>query len=144
MNTSTRTSTGNWRTPAIVLICGGLALTIALGTRHSFGLFLLPMTMDLEWNRQTFAFAMALQNLVYGIAQPFTGMIADRFGAARVMVADAWPFVSNRPLNGWLTLPCRTKPVNELSAATSISNKPHLPGSNEFVGYTRPAKRPRC
>ena len=87
MNTSTRASTGNWRTPAIVLICGGLALTIALGTRHSFGLFLLPMTMDLEWNRQTFAFAMALQNLVYGIAQPFTGMIADRFGAARVMVA---------------------------------------------------------
>jgi MFS family permease len=77
----------NWRTPAVVLICGGLALTVALGTRHSFGLFLLPMTMDLEWNRQTFAFAMALQNLVYGIAQPFTGMIADRFGAARVMIA---------------------------------------------------------
>jgi MFS family permease len=77
----------NWRTPTIVLLCGGIALTVALGTRHSFGLFLLPMTMDLEWNRQTFAFAMALQNLVYGIAQPFTGMIADRFGAARVMIA---------------------------------------------------------
>ena len=79
----------NWRTPTVVLICGGLALTIALGTRHSFGLFLPPMTMDLEWNRQTFAFAMALQNLVYGIAQPFTGMIANRFGAARVMIAGA-------------------------------------------------------
>jgi MFS family permease len=87
MNTNVATANKNWRTPAIVLICGGLALTIALGTRHSFGLFLLPMTMDLEWNRQTFAFAMALQNLVYGIAQPFTGMIADRFGAARVMIA---------------------------------------------------------
>ena len=87
MNTTTQATARNWRTPTVVLICGGLALTIALGTRHSFGLFLLPMTMDLEWNRQTFAFAMALQNLVYGIAQPFTGMIADRFGAARVMIA---------------------------------------------------------
>ena len=86
MNSATLATNKNWRTPAVVLICGGLALTIALGTRHSFGLFLQPMTMDLGWNRQTFAFAMALQNLVYGIAQPFTGMIADRFGAARVMV----------------------------------------------------------
>jgi nitrate/nitrite transporter NarK len=86
MTSSTLTSSKNWRTPTIVLICGGLALTIALGTRHSFGLFLPPMTMDLDWNRQTFAYAMALQNLVYGIAQPFTGMIADKYGAARVMV----------------------------------------------------------
>ena len=81
-----KTNTQNWRTPAIVLLCGGLALTIALGTRHSFGLFLQPMTADLSWDRQTFSFALALQNLVYGVAQPFTGMIADRFGAARVML----------------------------------------------------------
>ncbi len=73
----------------MVLLCGGLALTLALGTRHSFGLFLQPMTMDLGWNRQTFAFALAIQNLIYGIAQPFTGMIADRFGAGRVMAGGA-------------------------------------------------------
>ncbi len=89
MTTTTIAARKNWRTPTVVLICGGLALTVALGTRHSFGLFLQPMTQDLEWNRQTFAFAMALQNLVYGIAQPFTGMIADRFGAARVMIVGA-------------------------------------------------------
>lgn len=76
----------NWRTPAIVLLCGGLALTISLGVRHNFGLFLQPMTLDLGWNRQTFAFALALQNLVYGLAQPFTGMIADKYGAARVLI----------------------------------------------------------
>ncbi len=81
--------TKNWRTPAVILLCGGMALTIALGTRHSFGLFLQPMTMDLGWNRQTFAFALALQNLIYGIAQPFTGMIADKFGAGRVMAGGA-------------------------------------------------------
>ena len=73
----------------MVLLCGGLALTLALGTRHTFGLFLQPMTMDLGWGRQTFAFAIAIQSLVYGIAQPFTGMIADRFGAGRVMAGGA-------------------------------------------------------
>jgi len=77
----------NWRTPAVVLVCGGIALTIALGVRHNFGLYLQPMTLDLGWNRQTFALAIAIQNLVYGLAQPFTGMIADKFGAARVLIA---------------------------------------------------------
>jgi MFS family permease len=82
-------TTKNWRTPAVILLCGGMALTLALGTRHSFGLFLQPMTVDLGWSRQTFAFAIAIQNLIYGIAQPFTGMIADKFGAGRVMVGGA-------------------------------------------------------
>ena len=66
-----------------------MALTIALGTRHSFGLFLQPMTADLGWGRQTFSFAIAIQNLIYGIATPFTGMIADKYGAGRVMTAGA-------------------------------------------------------
>src|SRR5512143_4303118 len=82
-----RMTHSNWRTPAVVLICGGIALTISLGVRHNFGLYLQPMTLDLGWNRETFAFAIALQNLVYGLAQPFTGMIADKFGAARVLIA---------------------------------------------------------
>lgn len=79
----------DWRTPSIVLLCGGIALTIALGTRHNFGLYLQPMTVDLGWSRETFAYAIALQNLVYGIAQPFTGAIADKFGAGRVMAGGA-------------------------------------------------------
>ena len=76
----------NWRTPAAVLICSGVILTLALGTRHTFGLYLPPMTMDLGWNRQTFAIALALQNLVYGIATPFTGMLADKYGAHRTLI----------------------------------------------------------
>jgi len=79
-------TTHNWRTPAVVLVAGGIALTLALGTRQSFGIFLQPMTSDLGWDRQTFAFAMAAQNLIYGFSQPFTGMIADKYGAGRVMV----------------------------------------------------------
>jgi len=76
-----------WRTPAMIVACGSLVLMLSLGTRHGFGLFLQPMTFDLGWNRETFAFAIALQNLVWGCAQPFAGMIADKFGAARVVVA---------------------------------------------------------
>ncbi|MEQ1772759.1 MAG: MFS transporter [Burkholderiales bacterium] len=75
----------NWRTPAVVIACGGLAMTIVLGTRHGFGLYLQPMTLDLGISRETFSFAIALQNLFYGFSQPLTGMIADKFGAARVM-----------------------------------------------------------
>ena len=76
----------NWRTPLVVLVCGGIILTLSLGTRHSFGLYLQPMTLDLGWSRQTFAIALAIQNLVYGLATPFAGMIADKFGAPRALI----------------------------------------------------------
>jgi MFS family permease len=80
-------SRSGWRTPTIVLACGGLILMLALGTRQSFGLFLRPMTIDLGWGREAFSFAIALQNLVWGCAMPFAGAIADRYGAGRVLVA---------------------------------------------------------
>jgi MFS family permease len=75
-----------WRTPLVVLICGGIILTLSLGTRHTFGLFLQPMTLDLDWSRQTFAFAIAFQNLIFGFATPLFGMAADKWGTARVLV----------------------------------------------------------
>jgi MFS family permease len=79
-------SPANWRTPLVILICSGMILTLSLGTRHSFGLYLQPMTLDLDWSRQTFAIALAIQNLVYGLATPFAGMIADRYGTARALI----------------------------------------------------------
>ena len=83
----------NWRTPAIVLICGGLVVTLSMGLRHGFGLFLQPMTTDLGLTRQNFAFALGIQNLAWGLAQPVVGMIADRFGAGRVLVVGAVLYV---------------------------------------------------
>jgi MFS family permease len=71
----------------VVLACGGLILMLALGTRQSFGLFLRPMSLDLGWGREAFSFAIALQNLVWGLAMPFAGAIADRYGAGRVLAA---------------------------------------------------------
>ncbi|MFO1360859.1 MAG: MFS transporter [Burkholderiales bacterium] len=79
-------SSVDWRTPTVVLACAAAILFIALGTRQGFGLFLQPMCSALGWGRETFSAAIALQNLLWGLAQPFTGAIADRFGAGRVLV----------------------------------------------------------
>ncbi|GIK86805.1 MAG: MFS transporter [Betaproteobacteria bacterium] len=69
------------------VVCGGLVMGLALGARHVQGLFLVPMTAERGWTREAFAFAIAVQNLVWGFAQPLTGMIADRYGSLRVILA---------------------------------------------------------
>ena len=81
------THSPDWRTPTVVLISCGLVLTIAMGIRHGFGLFLQPISSEMGWGRETFALAIAVQNLVWGATQPFSGMVADRFGSARVVIA---------------------------------------------------------
>ena len=72
-----------------VLLCGAAIVTLSMGIRHGFGLWMPPMTTANGWTRETFAFALATQNLVWGLAGPFAGMIADRFGAVRVLIAGA-------------------------------------------------------
>ena len=79
----------SWRTPAVVLACGGLVLTLGMGIRHGFGLFLQPITTEFHWGRETFALALAVQNLVWGATQPFAGMLADKYGSGRVVLAGA-------------------------------------------------------
>jgi MFS family permease len=72
-----------------VLICGAMIVTLSMGIRHGFGLWLQPVTMDRGWSRETFALAIAIQNLSWGIAGPFAGALADRFGAFRVLIVGA-------------------------------------------------------
>jgi len=81
--------TNKWHGAGVALVCGSLILLISLGVRHAFGLFLQPVSMDQGWGRETFAFAIALQNLVWGVSQPFTGMLSDRFGAKPVVAIGA-------------------------------------------------------
>jgi MFS family permease len=69
-----------------VLVCGAAIVTMSMGIRHGFGLWLQPVTAERGWNRETFAFALAVQNLAWGLAGPFAGAFADRFGAFRVLV----------------------------------------------------------
>jgi len=78
-------SSSIWRTSGWVLAGSALILALSLGVRHGFGLFLAPMSAEFGWGREVFAFAIALQNLIWGLAQPFAGALADRFGAARIV-----------------------------------------------------------
>ena len=72
-----------------VLACGAIVVTLSMGIRHGFGLWLQPITQAQDWTRETFAMAMAIQNLVWGFSGIFAGMAADRFGAFRVIVVGA-------------------------------------------------------
>ena len=72
-----------------VLSCGAAIVTLSMGIRHGFGLLLQPITQAQGWTRETFAFAIAVQNLSWGIFGIFAGMVADRFGAFRVIVIGA-------------------------------------------------------
>jgi MFS family permease len=94
-----------WRTPAVILACGGLILMLALGTRQSFGLFLRPMSMDLGWGREAFSFAIALQNLVWGCAMPFAGAIADRYGGGRVIATGGIAYGAGLAAMAYSTTP---------------------------------------
>ena len=75
-----------WRSTTWLLLGASLILALSLGTRHGFGLFLPPMSAEFGWGREVFAFAIALQNLIWGLAQPITGALADRFGARKAIV----------------------------------------------------------
>jgi MFS family permease len=72
-----------------VLLCGAMIVTLSMGVRHGFGLWLQPITTERAWSRETFAFALAVQNLAWGLAGPIAGGIADRFGSFRVLVVGA-------------------------------------------------------
>lgn len=77
--------TGSWRTPGVVIVAACLIAMIGFGSRSTFGLFLEPMTDTRGWSRETFALALALQNLMWGIGVPIAGAIADKYGAVRVI-----------------------------------------------------------
>ena len=72
-----------------VLTCGAAIVTLSMGIRHGFGLWLQPITQDMGWTRANFAFALAIQNLAWGLFGIFAGMAADRFGAFRVLLVAA-------------------------------------------------------
>ena len=88
---------------ALVLLYAALIVCVAMGIRHSFGLFLAPMSADHGWNREVFSFAIALQNLLWGAAQPFAGLLADRYGARRVLWAGTLLYMLGLVGMAWST-----------------------------------------
>lgn len=82
-------STRWYFTPSVIIVAGCLVAMVNFGVRSSFGLFTGPISLEHGWPRETFSFAMALQNLLWGAATPVAGALADRYGAARVLMVGA-------------------------------------------------------
>jgi MFS family permease len=83
----------SWRTPGVIVICGCLMAMLSFGPRSALGFFLTPMSQENGWGRDVFSLALAMQNLLWGAAQPFAGAIADRYGALRVLSGGALMYV---------------------------------------------------
>ncbi len=95
----------HWRTPIVIVLCGCLISLISFGPRSTFGFFLTPMTTANGWGRDVFALALAIEILLWGAAQPFAGALADRFGAAQVLMAGAVLYVAGIVWMAYATTP---------------------------------------
>lgn len=82
----------------IMVLAGAVVVTLSIGVRQSFGLFLTPMGMDLNIGREAFGLAVAVQNLLFGLIQPFVGAWADKHGAGRVSAVGAIVYIAGLAL----------------------------------------------
>jgi MFS family permease len=98
------TSSG-WRTPAVIIVSGCIIAMLGFGPRSSLGFFLTPMSEMQNWGREVFSFALAVQNLLWGVGQPFAGAIADRYGAPRVLALGAILYAAGLLLMAYSTTP---------------------------------------
>ena len=106
----------SWRTPTLVIGFGSLIALIAFGPRSTLGFFLTPLSSANHWGRDVFAFALALQNLLWGVGQPLGGIIADRFGSVRVLCGGALLYALGLALMAHAT----SAPLLNLSAGVLI------------------------
>jgi len=104
-NASITSKIDAWRTPAMIVACGCIIAIISYGPRSSSGFFMKPMTLNNGWGRDVFAFSVALQTLIYGMVQPFSGAIADRFGTIRVIIVGALLYAAGIYMMGHATTP---------------------------------------
>jgi MFS family permease len=95
-----------WRTPAVIVICGCLIAILTFGPRSTLGFFLTPLSRAHGWGRDVFAFALAIQNLLWGAFQPFAGGVADRYGAVRVLWTGAIAYAAGLALMSQASSPC--------------------------------------
>src|SRR5438128_1755498 len=93
------------RNVALIAICGCLVSLVSFGPRATLGFFLTPQSQANGWGRDVFAFALALQNLLWGIGQPFAGAIADRYGTTRVLCAGAILYAIGLTMMAYSTSP---------------------------------------
>ena len=105
MTTGTLTARPRYQSIPLVLAGGCLVAILSFGPRSTMGFFLTPMTTQYGWSRETFALAIAIQNLVWGIGQPFVGILADKFGTARVLIGGGLLYALGLALMAYTTDP---------------------------------------
>jgi hypothetical protein len=99
------TDTSWTRAALLAIACGALIVTVSMGVRQSFGMFLQPIGRDFGIGREYFGFAIAVQNLLFGLAQPFVGAIADRYGVRRVLVVGTLVYAAGLVLASQVVVP---------------------------------------
>jgi MFS family permease len=102
---ATTAKTANWRTPAVILMCGCTIAVVGFGARSGLGFFLTPISTANGWGRDVFALALALQMLLWGAGQPFAGGLADRFGAPPVLCVGAIVYALGLALMAYASTP---------------------------------------
>jgi MFS family permease len=98
-------STIGWRTPAVIVLGGCLISLVSFGPRATLGFFLTPMSQANGWDRDIFALALAIQNILWGLGQPIAGAIADRYGTLRVLCAGGTLYALGLVLMAYSTTP---------------------------------------
>jgi MFS family permease len=98
-------STIGWRTPAVIVLGGCLISLVSFGPRATLGFFLTPMSQANGWDRDIFALALAIQNILWGVGQPVAGAIADRYGTLRVLCAGGTLYALGLVLMAYSTTP---------------------------------------
>src|SRR3954466_12351955 len=99
------TTSIGWRTPVVIMACGCMISLLSFGPRASLGFFLTPMSQDNGWDRDVFGLALAIQNILWGVGQPFAGAIADRYGTMRVLCAGGVFYAIGLILMAYSTTP---------------------------------------
>src|ERR1700760_712509 len=98
-------ASATWRTPLVIMACGCAIGLLSFGPRSSLGFFIQPMSREFTWGRDVFGLALAVQNLLWGLGQPFAGAIADRFGIVRVMCVGALLYAGGLLMMRYATTP---------------------------------------
>ena len=91
----------------LMVLCGVVVVLVAGGLRQSFGVFLRPVSLDLQIGREVFGLVIAIQALLYGVCQPAVGLLADRIGACPVVVMGALLYAGGL----WMTSPVNNRPM---------------------------------
>lgn len=105
MTATSVASAARWRTPLVIILCGCLIAMLAFGPRSALGQFLSPMSLAFGWGREVFSLALAIQNLLWGLGQPFAGAIADRYGTIRVLCGGALLYAAGLALMAYSDTP---------------------------------------